>query len=164
MIAIGVDSGSLRTGYGVVRGAGNRSRCLAYGVIRLQPSAPHPERLAAIHRGLKDLIREHRPDVLALEGAFFSVNAQSALKLGQVRGAVMVTAFMEGLEVREYSPAEVKAAVTGHGRAAKEQVQRMVKALLGLEAIPEPHDAADALALALCAIARSGWDAKVGPR
>jgi len=88
-------------------------------------------------------------------------NAQSALKLGQVRGAVMVAAVGRGLDVMEFTPAEIKVAVTGHGRAEKVQVQRMVKVLLGLPGVPEPHDAADALAVALCALGRSAWSEKV---
>jgi crossover junction endodeoxyribonuclease RuvC len=164
LIVLGVDSGSLCTGYGVVQGDGRLHRALEWGAIRNPPSAGQPERLAGICRNLREVMRKFQPGVLALEGVFYCKNAQSALKLGQVRGAVMMTALEEGLEVREFSPAEVKLAVTGYGRAEKAQVQTMVRAILGLAKLPQPHDAADALALALCALNRQGWDKKVGRR
>ena len=161
---LGVDSGSLCTGFGVVQGDGRLHRALDWGAIRNPPAATQAERISAIYKGLRDVMRRFSPNVLALEGVFYCKNAQSALKLGQVRGAVMMAALEEGLEIREFSPAEVKVAVTGYGRAEKQQVQAMVKAILGLAKLPEPHDAADALALALCALSRRGWDSKVGGR
>lgn len=164
MIALGVDSGSVSTGYGVVERRGSSYRSLDYGAIKNSSKTPHAERLLVIHERLTEVIERFRPSVLSLEGVFFSKNAQSALKLGQVRGAVMVTAASRGVEIREFSPAEVKSAVTGYGRAEKEQVQKMVKSMLGLSSIPRPNDAADALALALCALARSTWDEKVADR
>lgn len=164
MIALGVDSGSLSTGYGVVERRGSSYLSLDYGAIRNASKTPHAERLLVIHDHLSEVIERFRPSILSLEGVFFSKNAQSALKLGQVRGAVMVTAASRGVEIREFSPAEVKTAVTGYGRAEKEQVQKMVKSMLGLPSIPRPNDAADALALALCALARSTWDEKVRSR
>lgn len=163
MIALGVDSGSLSTGYGVVLAQGSVRRALDYGAIRNDARTPHPERLALIFRRLRDLIRQFRPDLLALEGVFVSQNVQSALKLGQVRGAVMVAAAEEGVPVVELAPNTVKAAVTGYGHAEKSQVQFMVKAILGLPTLPKPHDAADALALAICALNRSAF-APGGPR
>jgi crossover junction endodeoxyribonuclease RuvC len=161
MIVLGVDSGSLSTGYGVVEGNGNRLRALDYGAIRNPSDREHPERLSLIYKGLRDLIGRHHPEVLALEQVFVARNAQSALKLGQVRGAVMVAGMESGLRVVEFSATQVKAAVTGFGRAEKAQVQFMVKTLLGLQKLPQPHDAADALALAICALTRSTWQAKV---
>ena len=154
MIALGVDSGSLSTGYGVVKSEGSLHRALEYGAIRNDPKTPHPERLAIIYRKLREVISRFRPDLLALEEVFVSQNVQSALKLGQVRGAVMVAAAEEGIPVVELAPNTVKAAVTGHGHADKAQVQFMVKAILGLKVEPKPHDAADALALAICALNR----------
>ncbi len=162
MIVLGVDSGSLSTGYGVVEGSGNLHRALAFGAIRCKSDQPHPERLAAIHRAIREIIQTHRPQILALEEVFVARNAQSALKLGQVRGAVMVAAFEAGVEVLEFSATQVKSAVTGYGRAEKGQVQLMVKSILGLTKVPEPHDAADALALAICALSRRSWTARVG--
>jgi crossover junction endodeoxyribonuclease RuvC len=164
MIVLGIDSGSLCTGFGIVEGTGNRQRALTYGTIRNRASTGHAERLTVIHDKLKAVIQQYHPEVLALEGVFMAKNAQSALKLGQVRGAVMITAFAEGLRLMEFSPAEVKAAVTGYGRAEKTQVQHMVKSILGLSEIPEPHDAADALALAICALASGSWSRRVGER
>jgi len=164
MIVLGVDSGSLCTGYGVVQSDGRLHRALDWGAIRNPPSATQAERLANICKNLREIMRRFSPSILALEGVFYCKNAQSALKLGQVRGVVMMAAVEEGLEVREFSPAEVKLGVTGYGRADKAQVQAMVKAILGLAKPPEPHDAADALALALCALNRQAWDRKVGVR
>lgn len=162
MIVLGIDSGSLSTGYGVVEGTGQTHRALAYGALKCDASQPHPQRLASIVRGVREIIALHRPTILALEQVFVSRNAMSALKLGQVRGAVMVAAVEEGLEVREFAATEVKNAVTGFGRAEKAQVQLMVKTMLGLAQVPKPHDAADALALALCALARASWAARTG--
>jgi crossover junction endodeoxyribonuclease RuvC len=153
----------LTTGYGVVLAQGSVHRALDYGAIRNDAKTPHPERLALIFRRMRELIRQFRPDLLALEGVFVSQNVQSALKLGQVRGAVMVAAAEEGVPVVELAPNAVKAAVTGHGHAEKAQVQFMVKAILGLPSIPKPHDAADALALAICALNRVPRDLP-GPR
>jgi len=164
MIALGVDSGSLSTGYGVVERRGSSYRSLDYGAIRNTSKTPHSERLLVIYEHLIEVIERFQPSILSLEGVFMSKNAQSALKLGQVRGAVMVTAASRGVKIREFSPAEVKSAVTGYGRAEKEQVQKMVKSMLGLPSIPRPHDAADALALALCALASSTWEEKVTSR
>lgn len=155
MIALGVDSGSRCTGFAVVERREGRDRALAYGAVRLAAELSHPQRLLKIHERLRDLIVEHRPDVAALEGVFVAGNAQSALKLGQVRGVVMVTCAAAGVPLLEFSPAEVKTAVAGYGRAEKHQVQAMVKAILGLPTLPSPFDAADALALALCALTAS---------
>ena len=109
-----------------------------------------PVRLSRIARGLEELIALHRPDRVALEDVFYAVNVKSALKLGQVRGVAMLTAATAGLDVAEYSPLSIKSAVVGYGRAEKHQVQQMVARLLQLEEIPEPPDAADALAIAIC--------------
>ncbi len=161
MVVLGVDSGSLSTGYGLVEGQGSRLRALEFGAIRNPASAPHPERLFAIQERLRELLRKHRPDAVALEEVFVAKNARSALILGQVRGVVMVTALAEGVKVSEYTPNQVKMAVTGYGHADKAQMQQMVKLLLGLDSPPTPHDAADALALAITALSRRGWDARV---
>jgi crossover junction endodeoxyribonuclease RuvC len=162
MIVLGVDPGSLCTGYGIVQGDGRLHRALEWGVIRNPAESDQPHRIATVYKGLREIMRRCTPSVLAIEGVFYCKNAQSALKLGQVRGAIMMAAIEEGLEVREFAPAEVKVAVTGYGRAEKSQVQTMVKAVLGLAKVPEPHDAADALALAICALSRQAWDRKVG--
>jgi crossover junction endodeoxyribonuclease RuvC len=120
------------------------------GRLPLAASATFPEKLLAIHGRLAALLLEHRPDCVALESVFFAANVRSALKLGHARGVAMLAAVEAGVEVAEYTPAEIKRAVVGHGRAEKAQVQHMVKLLLGLPAVPTPHDAADALAVAIC--------------
>ncbi len=149
MKIFGIDPGSDRTGYGCVEAAGSRQRLVISGAIRT-PAGPFPEKLLAIHTALAALIRECRPDCVAIENLFYSTNARSALKLGHARGVAVLAAVEAGLPVVEYTPAEIKRAVVGYGRAEKHQVQQMVKLLLGLPALPTPHDAADALAVAIC--------------
>jgi crossover junction endodeoxyribonuclease RuvC len=146
----GIDPGSERTGYGCVEAIGSRHRILACGVVTAPASAVFSHKLLEIHRRLFDLIVEHRPDSVAIENIFYAANARSALKLGHARGVAVLAAAQAGLPVVEYTPAEIKRAVVGYGRAEKHQVQHMVKLLLGLPAVPSPHDAADALAVAIC--------------
>ena len=150
MRVFGIDPGSTRTGYGCVETDGSRHRIVLCGAISSPASASFPERLHEIHRGLAALIVQCQPDSVAIESIFYATNARSALKLGHARGVAVLAAAQAGLPVVEYSPAEVKRAVVGHGRAEKAQVQQMVKLLLGLAAVPSPHDAADALAVAIC--------------
>jgi crossover junction endodeoxyribonuclease RuvC len=150
MRVLGIDCGSRITGYGVVDTNGADCTLVRCGVIRSRSSDPLAVRLKAIHAGIIEIIRELGPDVAAFESLFYSNNVQSALKLGHVRGASLVAAAEANLQVFEYSPAEVKSAVTGYGRAEKPQVQQMVRALLKLESTPEPLDASDALAVAIC--------------
>lgn len=161
MIVLGVDAGSLSTGYGAVEGKGSLHRALEFGAIRNPAQRGHADRLAIIYHRIREVIRRVRPDLLAMEEVFMAKNPQSALKLGQVRGAVMVAAVEEGLPVAEFSALEIKSAVTGYGHAEKEQVQFMVKTILGLPKPPQPHDAADALAVAICALHRAAWARKV---
>jgi crossover junction endodeoxyribonuclease RuvC len=146
----GIDPGSERTGYGCVETDGSRHRIVTSGAIRTMASASFPEKLLTIHTGLAALIGECRPDCVAIENLFHASNARSALKLGHARGVAMLAAVEAGLPVFEYTPAEVKRAVVGYGRAEKQQVQHMVKLILGLAAVPTPHDASDALAIAIC--------------
>jgi crossover junction endodeoxyribonuclease RuvC len=146
----GIDPGSDRTGYGCVEMDGSRHRIVTSGAIRTPATATFPEKLLRIHSGLAALIGECRPDCVAIENLFHAVNARSALKLGHARGVAMLAAVEAGLPVFEYTPAEVKRAVVGYGRAEKHQVQQMVKLILGLATIPTPHDASDALAVAIC--------------
>ena len=164
MIVLGVDAGSLSTGYGVVEGKGNVHRAVEFGAVRNPPGREHAQRLALIYKEIRKVIQRTHPELLAMEEVFMAKNPQSALKLGQVRGAVMVAAVEEDLPVAEFSPLEIKAAVTGFGHAQKEQVQFMVKTILGLPRVPQPHDASDALAVALCALQHSGWAKKVAAR
>jgi len=146
----GIDPGSERTGYGCVEARGSHHRIVTCGAIAAVSSASFPDRLFEIHRRLVELLGECRPDVVAIESVFYAVNARSALKLGHARGVAVLAAAQAGLPVVEYSPTEIKRAVVGYGRAEKPQVQQMVKLLLGLSAVPSPHDAADALAVAIC--------------
>ena len=120
------------------------------GVIRSKPSDPLALRLRAIYNGIAEIIVDVQPDAAAFENLFYATNAQSALKLGHVRGVSMFAAAEANLPVFEYSPLEVKSAVTGYGRAEKNQVQQMVRALLKLTELPQPYDASDALAVAIC--------------
>jgi crossover junction endodeoxyribonuclease RuvC len=146
----GIDPGSERTGYGCVETDGRRHQMVACGAIAAQAKDDFPARLARIHRELSALLAQHRPDCVAVENVFYATNVRSALKLGHARGVAMLAAVEANCEVVEYSPAEVKRAVVGYGRAEKHQVAQMVKLLLGLARVPSPHDAADALAVAIC--------------
>ena len=150
MRVFGIDPGSDRTGYGCVETDGSRHRIVVCGAITAPVPARFPDKLLLIHSRLADLLQQCRPDCVAIENVFHSVNVRSALKLGHARGVAMLAAVEAGLSVVEYTPAEIKRAVVGYGRAEKAQVQHMVKLLLGLAAVPSPHDAADALAVAIC--------------
>jgi crossover junction endodeoxyribonuclease RuvC len=152
----GIDPGSTRTGYGCVDTDGRRHRLVKCGAIC--PSASHTfaHRLAAIYRELSAIIVECQPECVAIENLFHAANVRSALKLGHARGVAMLAAVEAGVRVVEYTPAEVKRAVVGYGRAEKGQMQQMVKLLLGLDRTPQPHDAADALAVAICHLHVSG--------
>jgi crossover junction endodeoxyribonuclease RuvC len=146
----GIDPGSDRTGYGCIDSDGRRHRLVICGAIKAGAADAFPAKLANIHRTLTELIAECRPECVAIENLFYSTNARSALKLGHARGVAMLAAVQAGLPVIEYTPAEIKRAVVGYGRAEKPQIGFMVKLLLGLDAVPAPHDAADALAVAIC--------------
>ena len=146
----GIDPGSERTGYGCIETDGRRYRLVTAGTIAAPPRLPFPDRLAVIHDGLVRLFRRHRPEWVAVEDLFFARNVRSALKLGHARGVVLLAACRAGLPISEYTPTEIKRSVVGYGRAEKPQVQQMVKLLLSLDALPSPHDVADALAVAIC--------------
>jgi crossover junction endodeoxyribonuclease RuvC len=146
----GIDPGSGRTGYGCVETDGRRYRLVSCGAISAVAGDSFPHRLARIHRELSHLLAAMRPDCVAVENLFHGVNARSALTLGHARGVAVLAAVEAGCEIVEYTPAEVKRAVVGYGRADKRQMQHMIKLLLGLEQAPTPHDAADALAVAIC--------------
>jgi len=151
MRVLGIDCGTEYTGYGVVDLlSDDRLVCIVCGAIKVSPRDPMPTRLSRISIGLQELISQHRPDRVAIEDVFYATNVKSALKLGQVRGVAMLAAASAGLEVAEYSPLSIKSAVVGYGRAEKHQVQQMVTRLLNLDQVPEPADAADALAIAIC--------------
>ena len=150
MRIFGIDPGSERTGYGCVETDGRRHRLVACGAISARPADAFPDRLARIHRELSALLAECRPESVAIENLFHASNARSALKLGHARGVAMLAAVEAGCVVVEYTPAEIKRAVVGYGRAEKQQVARMIALLLGLDGPPAPFDATDALAVAIC--------------
>jgi len=154
MRVFGIDCGTNCTGYGVVDVQLGRLEtrliAVAAGGLKLAKDQPLPLRLEYIFAELSALLELHRPDVVAVEEVFYSVNAKSALKLGHVRGVALLAAAMRGLPVAEYSPLSIKSAVVGYGLAQKAQVQFMVARLLNLDRSPEPADAADALAIAIC--------------
>jgi crossover junction endodeoxyribonuclease RuvC len=150
VIVLGIDPGTQNTGYGVVYARGQRLAALDGGVIETSPQDPLEKRLTRIYARLGDLIEEHKPNAMAIEDLFFGQNARSAFSVGQARGVVMLSAGMRGVPCYSYTPQAVKQAVCGSGRAEKDQVQRMVGALLSLPEPPSPHHAADALAVAIC--------------
>ena len=150
MRIFGVDPGSRRTGYGCIETSGSRHRLLDCGALSAPADAPLSDRLHIVHSGLAKLLAAHRPDVVAFEDLFYARNARSALVLGHVRGVLLLAAAEAGLPAAEYSPAEVKRALVGYGRADKQQVQQMVALLLGMDTPPSPLDASDALAVAIC--------------
>ena len=160
MRVFGIDPGSDRTGYGCVDTDGSRHRLVVCGALKLPAGATFPERLRLIHEGLASLLADCRPDLVAIENLFHSVNVRSALKLGHARGVAILAAVQAGVQVVEYTPAEIKRAVVGYGRAEKKQVQDMVRLLLSLETAPSPYDAADALAVAICHVHSTGGVAR----
>jgi len=151
MRVLGIDCGTEYTGYGVVElHDSGRLICLTCGAVKLSKRDPMAQRLSKIFSSLQEIIQKHNPDRVAIEDVFYAVNVKSALKLGQVRGVAMMAAAAAGLEVAEYAPLSIKSAVVGYGKAEKQQVQAMVTRLLNLNEVPEPPDAADALAIAIC--------------
>jgi len=162
MIVLGIDPGLTRCGYAVVEsGRGGSLVPLALGVIRTPPSSPLPQRLAELKGELAALIAQYRPHAVAVEQVFFQVNVRTAMSVGQASGLALAEAAAAGCEVVQYTPNQVKNAVAGWGGAGKAQVQKMVQARLGLATVPEPPDAADAAALALCHLAMSPMRAKI---
>ncbi len=149
MLILGVDPGSLITGYGIVEKSKPRLRCLDAGIIRVSGNSPFPDRVHGIFRSLVDIMRRHEPGEMAIENVFFAKNVKSALKIGHARGAALVAAVECGVRVHEYSATQIKQSVVGYGRAPKEQVRAMVGRILGLDFQPA-LDASDALAAAIC--------------
>jgi crossover junction endodeoxyribonuclease RuvC len=153
MRVLGIDCGSEYTGFGVVEETADRKLvCHANGAIKLKSGTPMAAKLEKIFADLTAIIAKHQPEIVAIEDVFYAINVKSALKLGQVRGVAMLAASTSGLQVAEYSPLSIKSAVVGYGRADKHQVQQMVTRLLNLPTPPQPTDASDALAIAICHI------------
>jgi crossover junction endodeoxyribonuclease RuvC len=150
MRILGIDPGSVSTGYGIIETDGFQHRAVVFGAIKTNARRPFQERLLKIHTGLSHILAHECADIMAIEEVFHAANVQSALKLGHARGIALLVAAQHGLGVYEYSPLEIKSAVVGYGRAEKMQIQAMVRAILYLQEIPSPDDAADALAVAIC--------------
>lgn len=151
MLVLGIDPGTATTGYGLVRQTADGGlEAVAYGAILTPAKTPMPDRLAKLYSELQDILSLHRPDSSAVEKLFFSKNVKTALSVGQGRGVVLLALAQAGVPIGEYTPNEIKQAVTGYGSAGKAQMQEMVRLLLDLDAPPKPDDAADALAVAIC--------------
>ena len=162
VVILGIDPGLTRCGYAALEATGaTTARTVALGVVRTAAADPLPARLAELRGELAALIAELRPDVVAVEHVFFQVNVRTAMSVGQASGLALAEAAAAGCEVVQYTPNQVKEAVTGWGAAGKEQVQRMVQVRLGLSTPPKPADAADAAALALCHLAMAPLQARV---
>jgi len=161
MRVLGIDPGSDTTGWGVIEGDGRHYRLLEYGAIRSSQRKKFPTRLLQISNGIEEIIARHRPDACAIEDGFLAANVKVTMKLGQVRGVAMLVAERAKLETYQYSPRLVKQTVVGYGNAEKHQVQEMVRVLLSLKSAPEPQDAADALAVAICHFHHAGLTQRI---
>jgi crossover junction endodeoxyribonuclease RuvC len=150
MLVLGIDPGTALCGYGLVRAEKDDLSLVAYGAVSTPANSPLPTRLLQIYDGLSALVKEYRPDAAAVEKLFFAKNARTALAVGHARGIALLVAAQANLPVFEYTPNEVKQAIVGYGGADKHQMQQMVRMLLRLDFVPEPDDAADAIAIAIC--------------
>ncbi len=150
MIVLGIDPGYALMGWGVVESEGSRMRLVGYGCIETKAGVPMQDRLRTLQLGIRDLLSIYKPDDVAFEELFFARNVTTALMVGAARGAAIIAAAEYTENLYEYTPMQIKQAVTGYGKADKKQVQQMVKMLLKLDQVPKPDDAADAVALALC--------------
>lgn len=151
-IILGIDPGIADTGYGVILVEGTKLSCLTYGSIKTPAGQDLPLRLATLFKELNKIIKKYKPDKAAIEELFFNKNVKTALIVGQARGVAILALVNNKLSVSEYTPSQVKQSVTSYGKASKNQVQKMVKLILKLDKLPQPDDAADALAVALCAL------------
>ena len=156
MRVLGIDPGSETLGWGVVEGSGLKYAAVDFGVVKSNPRQPFSKRLANIYAGVSAVIDSFKPDAVSIEESFYAVNAGVAIKLGQVRGVLLLLAEQRGLTIAEYAPRLIKQTVVGYGNAEKHQVQEMVRVLLRLKTVPQPHDAADALAMAICHFHHAG--------
>lgn len=150
MRVLGIDPGSETLGWGIVDGTGSKYTAVDFGTVRSDPKDAFSKRLLNIFNGVDDVIKRFQPQVISVEDAFYAKNVKVAVKLGQVRGTVLLLGEQHGLTIAEYAPRLVKQTVVGHGNAEKQQVGEMVRILLGLRSVPKPHDIADALAIAIC--------------
>lgn len=150
MIILGIDPGTARLGYGVIDASGGSPGLIDYGIGETFPSEAMPDRLLHLYGIVRELITQHEPNVMVVEKLYFARNVTTAIAVGQARGVVLLAAAERSIPVREYSPSEIKHAIVGYGKAEKSQIQEMVRIILGLDRIPQPDDAADALAIAVC--------------
>lgn len=150
MRILGIDPGIAIVGYGVVDKEGNRYKTVAYDAVTTKAHTPLEVRLEKVYNGVCEIIKEYKPDAMSIEELFFNNNAKTALTVGQARGVIILAAVQNHIPVYEYTPLQVKQALTGYGRASKTQIQQMMKSMLGLTEIPKPDDVADALAIAVC--------------
>jgi crossover junction endodeoxyribonuclease RuvC len=148
-ITLGIDPGTARLGYGLIRG-GLHPQLIDAGVIETWPDEPLPQRLVTLYDSVRELIEEFHPDAMAIERLLFAQNVTTAIPVGQARGVVLLAAAQANIPVAEYAPSEVKYAISGYGKADKVQMQEMVRMILNLSRVPQPDDAADALAIAIC--------------
>jgi crossover junction endodeoxyribonuclease RuvC len=161
-VILGIDPGTATMGWGVIRQEGNRLLYMQHGAIVTPPNWEMPRRLGRLFDGVTELLKGYRPETVAVEELFFNTNVTTAITVGQARGMALLAAYKAGVEVAEYTPLQVKQAITSYGRAEKRQVQEMVKALLNLHEIPKPDDAGDGLAIAICHAFSSRVGGKVG--
>lgn len=164
MIILGIDPGTAIMGYGVLESEGGRLRVLGHGCVFTDKQLEMPERLDIIGRELEKLIQQYRPEAISIEELFYFKNKTTIITVAQARGVIVVTGKRCGVELHEYTPLQVKQAVTGYGRADKKQVQQMVKSILGLKEIPKPDDAADALAIAICCSSSINYERRVNKK
>ncbi len=150
MRILGIDPGYAIVGYGVVDYSKNRFSVVGYGAITTKAKTPFADRLSVIYSDMLELIDKYKPDRLSIEKLYFNTNSTTAIDVAQARGVIVLAAKQRGVAINEYTPLQVKQAVTGYGRAEKHQVMEMVKNLLGLSTVPKPDDTADALAIAIC--------------
>lgn len=151
-IILGIDPGIADTGYGVIKEEGSHLSCLVYGSIKTSPKDDLITRLDILNRELDKIIKKYKPDLASIEQLFFNKNVRTALVVGQARGVSLLTLKQNNLQIVEFTPSQVKQAVSAYGQASKKQVQKMVKLILNLKELPYPDDAADALAIAICAL------------
>ncbi len=155
MIILGIDPGTATTGFGVIDKQNSVLRSIDYGVISTPKTLPMSNRLLIIYNDLKEIIQKYQPEVIAVEQLFFARNVTTAITVGQARGVVLLAAQKADIRLKEFTPLQVKQSVTGYGQATKNQIQQMVQKILKLKELPKPDDAADALAIAICASANS---------
>jgi crossover junction endodeoxyribonuclease RuvC len=150
LIILGIDPGLAATGFGLIKKRGSKLTMINYSCIKTQAKTPTETRLMEIYQALNKLIKKYKPDIIAIEQLFFCKNVKTALAVGQARGVVILAAGKNKSVIKEFTPLQIKQALTGYGRASKKQIQQMVKIILNLSKVPKPDDAADALATAVC--------------